>query len=60
MFKKITAITNQTFPLLLVLNLFEILSPKIPSEALVTKGMGAEVTKIYLPSFRTPPGNVCM
>ena len=57
MLKKITAITKQTLPFLLILNLFEILSPKIPSEALVTKGMGTEVTQINLPSFGTPPGN---
>ena len=57
MLKKITAITKQTLPFLLVLYLFEILSPKIPSEALVTKGMGTEVTEINLSSFRTPPEN---
>ena len=58
MLQEITGVTNQTFPLLIVLHLLEIFPPKIPSEALATKGMGAEVTQINLASFRTPPKNI--
>ena len=56
MFMEKAGITNQTFPLVILLHSLEILPPKVPSQALVTECMRTEVTQVDLSSLRTPPG----
>ena len=53
---EIGRVTDQTFPLLVLLYRLQILPAQVPSDALAAEGVGAEVTEIDLTSLGTPPG----
>ena len=52
---EIRGVTDQTFPLLVLLNRLQIFPAQVPPDALVTESMGTEVAEIYLSSLGTPP-----
>ena len=48
-------VTDQTFPLLVILHHLEILPAEVPADALATEGVGTEVTEVDLTPLRAPP-----
>ena len=52
---EIGRVTDQTFPLLVILHHLEILPAEVPADALATEGVGTEVTEVDLTPLRAPP-----
>ena len=52
---EIGRVTDQTFPLLVLLHRLQIFPAQVPPDALVTESMGTEVAQIDLSSLRAPP-----
>ena len=52
---EIGGVTDQTFPLLVLLHRLEILPAQVPPDALVTESVGTEVAEVDLSSLGTPP-----
>ena len=48
---EIGRVTDQTFPLLVLLDRLKIFPAQVPSNALVTESMGTEVAEVYLSSL---------
>ena len=52
---EIGRVTDQTFPLLVLLHRLQIFPAQVPPDALVTESVGTEVAEIDLSSLGTPP-----
>ena len=52
---EIGRVTDQTFPLLVLLHRLQIFPAQVPPDALVTESVGTEVAEVDLSSLGTPP-----